>query len=48
MTVAATGNVKRGNVSAIRDSLVQTAVSVPKQLGVVKISESLDHYFDVQ
>lgn len=40
MNVVAMGNVKRGNVSAIRDLWVQTAVSVPKELNVIKVSES--------
>lgn len=47
MTVVATGNVKRGNVSAIRDLWVQTAVNVPKELSVIKVSESQHHYLDV-
>lgn len=33
-------NVKRGNVSANRDSWVQTAVNVHKELSVIKVSES--------
>lgn len=42
MTVVAMGNVRRGNVSANRDSWVQTAVSVHKELSVLNVSESLD------
>lgn len=38
MTVMGTGNVRRENVSAIRDSRVQTAVSVPKEPNVIKVS----------
>lgn len=37
MTVVAMGNVRRGNVSANRDSWVQTAVSVHKELSVIKV-----------
>lgn len=37
MTVVATGNVRRGNVSAIKDLWVQTAVSVHKVPSVVKV-----------
>lgn len=40
MNVMAMGNVKKGSVSAIRDLWVQTAVSVPKQLSAIKISDS--------
>lgn len=42
MTVVAMGNVRRGNAPANRDSWVQTAVSVHKELTVLKVSESLD------
>lgn len=44
MTVVAMGNVRRGNVSANRDSWVQTAVSVHKELSVIKVSESALSY----
>lgn len=47
MTVVAMGHVRRGNVSANRDLWVQTAVSVPKELSVLKVSESLHCYLDV-
>ncbi len=40
-TVVAMANVRWGNVSAIRDSWVQTAVSVHKELSVIKVSEKL-------
>ena len=46
MTVVAMGNVRRVNVSANRDSWVQTAVSVHQELSVIKVSETL-HYLDV-
>lgn len=46
MTVVAMANVRRGNVSANRDSWVQTAVSVHKELSVIKVSETL-HYLDM-
>lgn len=46
-TVVAMGNVRRGNVSANRDSWVQTAVSVHKEPSVIKVSESLHCYMDV-
>lgn len=41
MTVVATGNVTKENVSAIRDSQVQTVVSVSKEPSVIKVSESM-------
>lgn len=47
MNVVATGNVRRGNVCANRDSWVQTAVSVHKELSVIKVSESLHCCMDV-
>lgn len=47
MIVVAMGNVKRGNVSAIRDLWAQTAVSAPKELSVTKVSDSLHKYLDV-
>lgn len=47
MNVVATGNVRRGNVSANRDSWVQTAVNVHKELSVIRVSESLHCYKDV-
>lgn len=47
MTVVAMGNVKRGNVSANKDSWVQTAVSVHKELSVLKVSESLHCHISV-
>lgn len=41
MTVVAIWNVRKGNVSAKRDSWVQTAVSVHQELSVIKVSEAL-------
>lgn len=46
MTVMAMGNVRRVNVSASRDSWVQTAVSVHKELSVLGVSEIV-HYLDM-
>lgn len=46
-TVVAMENVRRENVSAIRDSWVQIAVSVHRELTVVKVSESMHFYLDV-
>lgn len=46
-TVVAMGNVRRGNVSANRDSWVSTAVSVHKELSVIKVSENLHRFWDV-
>lgn len=40
VTVVAMVNVRGGNVSANRDSRVQTAASVHKELSVTKVSEN--------
>lgn len=45
MTVVEMGNVRRGNVSAIKDLWVQTAVSVHRVPSVVKVSKSFNCFY---